>query len=116
MPGLDTSDITDILGEKDDFPAVIMEEMQMFYFSQGYIISYLNSSQLVTGVSAMPPSTGKTARGIGIGSTPEEVIAAYGDGINKKLSVGEKIVFGDDSASLEFIIQDDVVSIINLFY
>lgn len=115
-PGVATLDITTKLGEEDDFPTVIMENMQMFYFSQGYIISYLNSNKIVTVVSAMPPAVGKTARDIGIGSTEEEVRAAYGEGINTKLSEEDKIVFGDESASLEFIFENGIVQIINLSY
>ncbi|MGI6579203.1 MAG: hypothetical protein ACOX3H_02990 [Saccharofermentanales bacterium] len=115
-PGVTKCDITGMLGEEDDFPAVIMENMQMFYFSQGYIISYLDSNKIVTVVSAMPPAAGKTARGIGIGSTEEEVREAYGDGINTNLSEEGKIVFGDESASIEFILENGFVKIINLSY
>ncbi|HHT24582.1 MAG TPA: hypothetical protein GXZ76_03550 [Clostridiaceae bacterium] len=115
-PGLGTSDITAKLGEEDDFPAVIMENMQMFYFSQGYIISYLNSNKIVTVVSAMPPAAGKTARGIGIGSTEDEVRTAYGDGINTELSKEGTIVFGDETASIDFIFENGFVKIINLSY
>lgn len=115
-PGVKTSAITKKLGKEDDFPAIIMENMQMFYFGQGYIFSYLNSSKKVTTVSAMPPAAGKTARGVGIGSTEEEVRAAYADGINTELSEDGKLVFGDTSASLEFIFEDGVVNLINLSY
>ncbi|HHU52884.1 MAG TPA: hypothetical protein GXZ43_02225 [Clostridiaceae bacterium] len=115
-PGVVICDIREMLGEEDDFPAVIMENMQLFYFSQGYIISYLNSNKLVTTVSAMPPAVGKTARGIGIGSTEEEVRELYGDGINVKLSEEGKIVFGDESVSLDFIVENGIVKIINLSY
>lgn len=115
-PGDKTSDIENRLGPKDDFPAIIMENMQMYYFGQGYIFCYLNSSKIVTTVTAMPPSTGKTARGIGIGSTPLQVREAYADGINEELSTENKIVYGDSSAQIEFIFENGFVNLINLSY
>ncbi len=115
-PGVTTSSIRSILGGEDDVPAIEMEDMQMYYISQGYIFNYSNSTKTVTCVSAFSPAAGMTALGVGVGSTYEEVQSAYAGCINPELSDDETIVVGTEDVALTFNFTDGVVNVVSLSY
>ncbi|RUQ27648.1 MAG: hypothetical protein EKK68_15590 [Candidatus Competibacteraceae bacterium] len=60
-------------------------------------------SKTLTAITLTRPSSWKTARGIGIGSTEREVVAAYGRDREKETSVpGERLVAGTAYGGLVF--------------
>ena len=116
MPGMQTSDIRDRLGGEDDLPLLEMETMQLFYMDQGYIITYGNSTQTVSGICAYLPATGETARGVGIGSEYDTVKTAYMGQLNAARTSPDRITIGDDITYLEFLFKNEIVVMINLCY
>jgi hypothetical protein len=115
-PGGATADIRAMLGSADDMPAIEMENMQMYYMGLGYIFSYKNSTKVITGVSAFSPAAGMTTQGVGVGSTYEEVQAAYAGCVNSALSDDETIVIGTEDVALTFNFTDGIVNLVNLSY
>lgn len=57
-----------------------------------------------------PPFSGKTSRGIGIGSTVEEVLAAYGEGIYPQENLDENSITVGVEYCLRFVLSNGKVS------
>ena len=63
-------------------------------------------------VTVFPPFEGKTSRGVGIGSTEEEVRAAYKNLIDPGSRPGEMIIAGSVYGGVFFTIEDGKVTTI----
>ena len=65
-------------------------------------------------VRVTAPRPGQTLAGVGVGSTAEEVRAAYPDLIDEELSGGDRLVAGSAYGGLIFTLEDGVVTGVTL--
>ena len=99
-----------------------LEHQTWYYPAKGVVLGMVGSieKQSVDRVSMKNPCELKTSRGIGMGSTAEEVRAAYGNEINSKESrqwstqSNPKIVVGSIFGGIIFTMTEDKVSAIFL--
>ncbi|HEY5536714.1 MAG TPA: hypothetical protein VIL99_17500 [Ignavibacteria bacterium] len=91
------------------------EHQSWYYRSQGLEIDFVkddSKTQFVSSVNISIPSNLKTSKGIGIGSTQDEVLNAYRNDINKEESKIDEgmIVAGSVYGGLIFEIKNSKVS------
>jgi hypothetical protein len=73
-----------------------------------------SSPTTLRSISATAPSGLRTSRGIGIGSTAEEVRAAYGKELNPEESQDERLVVGSIFGGIIFDLKGNRVT--GIFY
>lgn len=115
------SEVIKLFGEPEEksesvlWAADDLEHQTWYYRSQGLEIDFVKDdmkTQIVSSVKFINPSNLKTSRGIGIGSTKEEVLNAYKEEINKNESSMDSgfIVAGSLFGGLIFELKNDLVT------
>jgi len=92
-----------------------LEHQTWYYMSQGLEIDFVKDdrkTQFVSSVKIDSPSNLKTSKGIGIGSTQDEVLNAYRNEINKEESKIDKgiLLAGSVYGGLIFEIKNNMVT------
>lgn len=114
------TDVINLLGEPEkkseiEYEAATGDTFQVwYYFAQGLNLVLVNSEtneQIVSSITITYPSKLKTSRGIGIGSTKDEVLKAYKKEIDPKNKWGgsESIVAGTEFGGLIFTLKNGKV-------
>ena len=112
--GMNLNELADVLGEPERVEdSKDMAYTWQFYTKQGLEVCAETSEERmasVVSIVATKPCSLKTKRGIGIGSTAEEVREKYKDVVNAAESNDGLIVAGDIYAGLTFAIEKGKVT------
>ncbi len=117
--GTPYSDIVALLGQPERVEKAQYQEydakwhMSAVYMSKGISLQLASAEEkgeyLTQEVSVFAPFSGKSAKGIGIGSSEDEVRAAYSDMINMEDSSAKVIVLGGVYWGVHFQLSDEDV-------
>jgi len=105
------TDVIEALGEPTQ--TVEYTGFVRMYFAQGVEIDYITMSgarEIENYIYLSPESTLEIGRGIGIGSTREEIVAAYDTEVNLNQSTGGLVVIGRYHKGIILVIRNDIVS------
>jgi outer membrane protein assembly factor BamE (lipoprotein component of BamABCDE complex) len=100
-----------VLGQPVD--KIMMKEFERWYYEQDIeadVVMTNDTPMLYNYVYIGPRSDIKTNRGIGIGSAADDVKKEYSDEINQEQTNDTKIVAGEQSLGLIFVIDNNVVT------
>lgn len=107
--GIDPEDVQKKLGEP--IKKIDKSDYERWYFKDGIEIDVVNQNDafymLFNYVYISPESDIKTPNGIGIGSSKDDIIKAYGKNVNYEKTTNENIVIGYDD--ITFVMNNDKV-------